>query len=160
MFSGEVLVAELRSLGVTHVVWLPDSTLGTWESALEESSGIDLIRVSREAEAWGIAAGLYLGGKSPLVIIQCTGLFDSGDSLRNFLFDYELPLFAIIGYRSSLNPSASDSARTYTEPILKAWGIEYVSIAQPDDLPRLKEHWIHCQKSGRPGVVLIGEGRL
>ncbi|HBH52435.1 MAG TPA: hypothetical protein DDY91_11140 [Planctomycetaceae bacterium] len=160
MFSGEVLVAELQSMGVTHVVWLPDSTLGAWEQALDAAQGIDLIRVSREAEAWGIAAGLYLGGRTPLVIMQCTGLFDSGDALRNFLFDYELPLFAIVGWRSSLNPAATDSARTYTEPILKAWGLEYVAILQPDELPRLKEHWNRCRQSEQPGVVLIGEGRL
>jgi sulfopyruvate decarboxylase TPP-binding subunit len=160
MFSGEELVAELRVMGVTHVVWLPDSTLGAWDRALEVAEDIDLIRVSREAEAWGIAAGLYLGGQTPLVVMQCTGLFDSGDALRNFVFDYELPLFALIGYRSSLNPTANDSARTYTEPILKAWGLDYVYVREAGDLPLVREHWHRCQQAGRAGIVLIGEGRL
>ena len=160
MFSGEELVAELRLMGVTHVVWLPDSTLGAWDGALERAADIELIRVSREAEAWGIAAGLYLGGKTPLVVMQCTGLFDSGDALRNFLFDYELPLFALIGYRSSLNPSAQDSARTYTEPILNAWGLDFVLVREAGELPLVREHWTRCRQAGRPGVVLIGEGRL
>lgn len=160
MFSGEELVAELRLMGVTHVVWLPDSTLGAWDGALESAADIELIRVSREAEAWGIAAGLYLGGKTPLVVMQCTGLFDSGDALRNVLFDYELPLFALIGYRSSLNPSAQDSARTYTEPILNAWGLDFVLVREAEELPLVREHWTRCQQAGRPGVVLIGEGRL
>jgi sulfopyruvate decarboxylase TPP-binding subunit len=160
MFSGEELVAELRVMGVTHVVWLPDSTLGAWDGALESAADIVLIRVSREAEAWAIAAGLYLGGQTPLVVMQCTGLFDSGDSLRNFLFDYELPLFALIGHRSSLNPTANDSARTYTEPILTAWGLDYVSVQEVGDLPLVREHWNRCRQAKRPGIVLIGEGRL
>ena len=54
MFSGEELVAELRVMGVTHVVWLPDSTLGAWDGALESAADIVLIRVSREAEIEGI----------------------------------------------------------------------------------------------------------
>jgi sulfopyruvate decarboxylase TPP-binding subunit len=160
MFSGDELVAELRLMGVTHVVWLPDSTLGAWDGALDSAADIELVRVSREAEAWGIAAGLYLGGKTPLVVMQCTGLFDSGDALRNFLFDYELPLFALIGYRSSLNPAANDSARTYTEPILKAWGLDYVHVRDAGELPVVREHWTRCREAGRPGIVLIGEGRM
>ncbi len=93
------VIAALTTLGVTHVVWLPDSALGPWESALEQASSLRLIRVAREGEAWAIAAGLHLGGQRPLVMIQNTGLFESGDALRNVLFDLGLPLWAVVGYR-------------------------------------------------------------
>src|SRR5579872_3278129 len=125
MFSGGEIAAELKSLGITHVVWLPDSTLGPWEAALSSTPGLSLIRVCREGEAWAVAAGLHLGGARPLVMIQCTGLFDSGDSLRNALFDFGLSLFAVIGYRSALLPASNDSARTFTEPNLQSWGLDY-----------------------------------
>lgn len=160
MFSGDELVAELRALGITHVVWLPDSTLGQWESALAAAGSPQLVRVCREGEAWAIAMGLYLGGAAPLVMIQCTGLFDSGDVLRNALFDYGIPLFAVIGYRSYLNPQAVDSARTYTEPNLRSWGIDYRILERAEDLPILREHYRACRAAGKPGVVLIGEGRM
>lgn len=160
MFTGAEIVVELTRMGITHVVWLPDSTLGPWEGALASSDRLRLIRVCREGEAWGIAAGLHLGGGRPLVVIQCTGLFESGDSLRNALFDYGLPLFAIIGYRSSLNPAANDSARTFTEPNLRSWGLDYRIIDTPDKLPELAAHYAACQAAGTPGVVLLGEGRM
>jgi sulfopyruvate decarboxylase TPP-binding subunit len=160
MFTGDQIVAELESLGVTHVVWLPDSTLGHWEEALSSASGLSLIRVCREGEAWAIAAGLFLGGAVPIVVIQCTGLFESGDSLRNAVFDYGLPLFAIIGYRSALNPAANDSARTFTEPNLKSWGIDYRLIDTPERRVELKAHYQTCREAHRPGVVLIAEGRM
>src|SRR5690349_18777382 len=121
MFSGTEIVAELKAMGVTHVVWLPDSALGEWEQALSEAPDMKLIRVCREGEAWAIAAGLHLGGARPVVMVQCTGLFESGDSLRNAIYDYGLPLFAVIGYRSALNPAANDSARTFTEPNVRSW---------------------------------------
>jgi sulfopyruvate decarboxylase TPP-binding subunit len=160
MFSGEQIATELKNLGITHVVWLPDSTLGQWETALSSTKGLKLIRVCREGEAWAIAAGLYLGGSRPLVLIQCTGLFDSGDSLRCALFDYGLPLFAMIGYRSALNPSASDSARTFTEPNLRSWGIDYRLIDAPEKLAELPTHYTACRQANRPGAILIAEGRM
>src|SRR4051812_5205812 len=62
MFSGSDFVATLEDLGVTHVVWLPDSATGPWEMALESSQRLRLVRVCREGEAWPLAAGLHLGG--------------------------------------------------------------------------------------------------
>lgn len=160
MFTGQEIVAELVRMGITHVVWLPDSTLGQWEQALSSTDGLRLIRVCREGEAWAIAMGLHLGGARPLVMIQCTGLFESGDSLRNAIFDYGVPLFAVVGYRSSLIPAASDSARTFTEPNLKSWGLDYRIVDTPDKLSELAAHYAACQASRRPGIVLIGEGKM
>jgi sulfopyruvate decarboxylase TPP-binding subunit len=160
MFSGAQIVAELRGLGITHVVWLPDSTLGQWEESLSTAADLKLIRVCREGEAWAVATGLYLGGACPVVMIQCTGLFESGDSLRNAIYDYGLPLFAIVGYRSALNAAANDSARTFTEPNLRSWGLDYRLIDAPEKLSELRTHYNACRQAHRPGVVLIAEGRM
>lgn len=158
MYSGKEIGEALEGLGITHVLWLPDSALGPWEEELEKR--FRLIRVCREGEAWATAAGLYLGGARPLVMIQTTGLFESGDALRNTLFDLGLPLFAVIGYRSYLVENSPDTAKRFTEPILKAWGIDYVLLDKPEALSRLSEHYEACQKAGKPGVALVAEGRM
>ena len=64
MFSGEQIVKEISEMGITHVVWLPDSTLGQWELAAQAAGGhgIKLVRVCREGEAWAIAHGARTGG--------------------------------------------------------------------------------------------------
>lgn len=160
MFSGDEIARTLLELGVTHVVWLPDSALGPWEHALSTTPGLSLLRVCREGEAWILAAGLKLGGQEPVVMIQCTGLFESGDSLRNALFDLRLPLFAVIGYRSYLVEDSPDSAKRFTEPILRAWGIEYELIRDAADKPRLAEHYRRCREQRIPGAVLIAEGQM
>jgi sulfopyruvate decarboxylase TPP-binding subunit len=117
------------------------------------------VRVCREGEAWAIAAGLWIGGARPVVVIQNTGLFESGDSLRNALFDLGLPLYALIGYRSYLIEGSKDSARRFTEPMLKAWGLDHVLVRDDGDLPRLTEHMQACGQAGVPGIALIAEGR-
>ena len=121
MFTGEEIVAALQKLGTTDVVWIPDSALGPWETALVRAKGLRLIRVCREGEAWPLAAGLLLGGRQPMVIMQSTGLFESGDALRNILFDLKLPLLSIIGARSYLLTQSSDTARKFINPLLQAW---------------------------------------
>jgi sulfopyruvate decarboxylase TPP-binding subunit len=159
MFSGDQIVSLLRRLAITHVVTVPDSTIGQWEPAIT-GAGIRLIRVCREGEAWAVAGGLYLGGAKPLVMIQCTGLFESGDALRNVLHDWKLPIPSVIGYRSYFNQETlpGDSCLVFTEPILRAWNIDYRLVIEPD-LDGVANHLVSCLAEGRSGTVLLGEGR-
>ena len=160
IFSGEQVAELLRECGFTHVVTVPDSTLGQWEAAIEES-GMRLIRVCREGEAWATAAGLYLGGARPLVMIQCTGLFESGDALRNVLHDWKLPIPSLIGYRSYLNQETlpGDTCLTFTEPILNAWQLDYRLVKDPSDFEVMADHLRAALAAERSAVVLIAEGK-
>jgi sulfopyruvate decarboxylase TPP-binding subunit len=160
MFTGKSIVDTLQRLAITDVVWLPDSVIGPWERSLEQAPAIKLRRVCREGEAWVLAAGLHLGGRNPLVMIQSTGLFESGDALRNVLFDLKLPLYALIGYRSFLVPDSSDTARRFLEPILQAWEIDYIVLDESRRLEDLEAHLRDCRSRGRPGAALLPEGRM
>jgi sulfopyruvate decarboxylase TPP-binding subunit len=159
MVSAREFMAPLREMGVTHVVGVPDSTFGPWFDALRESADIRLVSVCREGEAWGIAAGLFLGGACPLVIMQSTGLFESGDSLRNAIHDFRLPLYTLVGYRNYLRRgSVHDTALEYTEPILRAWGLEPLLIDTPERWSLLPRHFEHCRREQIAGVALVAEG--
>lgn len=159
MLTGPEAAAACVALGVTHVVWIPDSTLGEWEPALIAEPRLQLVRVCREGEAWALAAGLYMGGREPLVAMQSTGLFESGDALRNVLFDLGLPLWAVIGYRSYLLAASTDTARRFTEPILAAWGLEWLLLDTPGGGERMVAHLQAARAAQRPGVVLMAEGK-
>lgn len=161
MFTGEQVAALCAELGVTHVVTVPDSTIGKWGDAISRTAGLHLVRVCREGEAWAVAAGLHFGGAHPLVLIQCTGLFESGDSLRNVLHDWKLPIFSVIGYRSFLNQDTlpGDTCLVFTEPVLDVWKIPYVLITDPSHLEVIRTHYRACAAAGTPGAALIAEGR-
>lgn len=161
MYTADEFVNQLISIGVSHVVSVPDSTLGEWYPAMQHAEDLSLIQVCREGEAWAVAAGLYVGGATPVVLIQCTGLFESGDALRNAIHDYGLPLFGIIGYRSYLNQTSlpGDTARIFTEPILDAWQLDTVLIDTPDQKSLLVDHYRACRSNNTAGIALIAEGR-
>jgi sulfopyruvate decarboxylase TPP-binding subunit len=158
MLDGPSVVAALKSCGVTHVVWIPDSLLGQWDAALASDADLTLIRVCREAEAVAVAAGLLIGGRRPVVLLQCTGLFDAGDSLRNIVHDLKLPLFLVVGVRSLLahrRGTSTDSCPVFIEPFLQAWQIPYTVLqadARADDLARA-----YRQAQGRAAAVLLPE---
>jgi sulfopyruvate decarboxylase subunit alpha len=161
MFSGDEIATLFTDLGITHVVMIPDSTLGMWDDAMARSDSFRVVRACREGEAWEIAAGLYLGGATPLVMIQCTGLFESGDALRNVIHDWKLPIFAIVGYRSYLNQDTlpGDTCLVFTEPILDAWKLDYRLITSASQLSEIGEHYRRCREENRAGVALIAEGK-
>jgi sulfopyruvate decarboxylase TPP-binding subunit len=136
MLDPAAAVRILEQAGFTHVVWIPDSALGPWEPALASSPKLKLVRPCREGEAIGVAAGLILGGGRPVVVVQCTGLFEAGDALRNVVHDLGLPLKLIVGvrsYRAFLKGATADNCPAFTEPILKAWRVPYAVLADPDD---------------------------
>ena len=161
MFTGEQIAESFASLGVTHVVTVPDSTIGQWQSEIERRGTMRVVRVCREGEAWQVAAGLHLGGATPLVLIQCTGFLESGDAIRNALHDWKLPLWSIIGYRSYLNQDTlpGDTCLVFTEPTLDAWRIDYRLLTRESELGQVAEHLSACRAANRPGAILLAEGK-
>ena len=161
MFDGPSVAAALKSCGVTHVVWIPDSYLGTWENTLAADPDIKLVRVCREGEAIGVAAGLLLGGKQPIVIIQCTGFFEAGDALRNVVHDMRLPLFLVIGVRSQyahMKKATDDNCPVFTEPLVRAWDLPFVSIdPQRQPASELAEAYRKARAENRAMAVLLPE---
>ncbi len=160
MLDGPSVVAALEDCGATHVVWIPDSDIGRWEPALLTSSRLRLIRVCREGEAIAVAAGLHLGGSRPIVVMQCTGLFESGDTLRNILHDLHLPLFFIIGVRSYVahkRGASSDSCPVYTEPIIRAWQLPYVVLDEKHTATDLASAYRQAENGKQAFAVLLAE---
>jgi sulfopyruvate decarboxylase subunit alpha len=95
------------------------------------------------------------------VLIQCTGLFESGDALRVAIHDFKLPLFAIVGYRSYLSQETlpGDTCLEFTEPLLNAWKIPYEFVDAPEKTGLIRSHCLACRERGSAGAILLAEGR-
>ena len=160
MLNGESVTDTLIDCGVTHVVWIPDSSTGAWDAALSSAGAFSLIRVCREGEAVAIAAGLLLGGKKPVVSIQCTGLFEAGDSMRNVIHDLGLPIFILVGLRNyhEYNQGRTrDSAPRFAESIVQAWQIPYTILTYTSGIEYLAESYTRSVREQKPHVVFLAE---
>jgi sulfopyruvate decarboxylase TPP-binding subunit len=157
--SAQKIVDELKKWNVSHAIGLPDNGTAQIFKRLHEDPEIDVITVSREGEAFAIASGLYVGGKQPVIIIQNTGFLESGDAIRGTVFNMEVPVVSLVGYRGyhTMQPDAArlDTAATFTEPTLKAWGLPYNTIETDDDIPYISEAFKKAQETSMPTAVLL-----
>jgi sulfopyruvate decarboxylase TPP-binding subunit len=170
VLKAESIVAQLKSLGITHAVGLSDTSLARVFALCQADPEIQVVPVCREGEAFAIAAGLCVGGKSPVVIIQNTGFLESGDAIRGTLVNMKLPVLILIsyrGYKSSLNntgvTNASakntwiDSAATFLEPTLRAWGLPYLTVESNEELSQIAAaRELAVQRSGPAAVLVVG----
>jgi hypothetical protein len=170
------LLAVLEAEGVTHVVAIPDNDTAPLIDRLPEQRTLRLVRVAREGEAFGLASGLWLGGAVPMVVIQNTGLLESGDALRGTVSRMGVPLVILVGYRGFAKMRAVgwepgtdaltrdhlvradlDSVAPMTEPTLAAWGIPFERLgdAGADDPSRVREAFARARRESRPIALLL-----
>lgn len=151
------VIGQLHENGVTHAVWLPDSETNFMYEEMTSDTSISLVPICREGESMAIAAGLWVGGERPVVMVQNTGLFESGDSIRGLALDLHIPMVIMIGYRGWTRHGATpDSAARYTEPILHAWGINYYLIETDEDAGRISLAFQEAEETRRPVACLMG----
>ncbi|MDE0745944.1 MAG: hypothetical protein FI704_06465 [SAR202 cluster bacterium] len=154
----ETLIAEFKSIGVTHVVTIPDSETNYLYELMAKEDWLEVVPVSREGESMAVALGLNVAGKVPVVLIQNTGMMESGDSIRGMALDTGFPLLMVVGYRGwTRKGHTPDSAAVYTEPFLNAFHLNYYLVETDEDGARITDAYNETVKTKRPVVVLIGD---
>ena len=151
------VLKQLHMNGVTHIVSLPDTESNFLHSRIDSDPDFSLISVAREGECVPIAAGLWIGGQKPIVMIQNTGLLESGDSVRGLALDVNFPVVIFVGYRGwTRNGKIKDSAAILTEPTLNAWGLQYYLVESDLDVSKITEAFKQAYMKNQPIVLLIG----
>ena len=93
----------VHAAAIRDVVYVPDNplsyVLGDFATRFRD---VRLMLATREEEAFGIAAGLYLGGKLPAVMLQSSGLGNSLNALTSLLIPYQIPMLMVISMRGDL----------------------------------------------------------
>ena len=156
--SPDAVITQMKKNGVSHVVWLPDSETNWLFLKMMKEPSLRLVGVSREGHACSIAAGLYAGGARPMILIQNTGMLESGDSIRGWLLNLNIPLVYLVGYRGYTRHGVnSDSAATYTERFLMAFNLSFYMIESNADADRISVAFEEAERTKKPVVVLVAD---
>jgi sulfopyruvate decarboxylase subunit alpha len=156
--SPETVLDQMKQNSVTHVVWLPDSETNWLYLLMQAEPSLRLVGVSREGHACSVAAGLVAGGAKPMILIQNTGMMESGDSLRGWLLGLNVPVVLLVGYRGWTRHGVNgDTAATYTERFLNAFGLNYYLVESDADAPRIRVAFDEAARTNKPVVVLVGD---
>jgi sulfopyruvate decarboxylase TPP-binding subunit len=156
--SPETVMQQMKRNGVTDVVWLPDSETNWLYLLMKADPDLRLVGVTREGNAASIAAGLHAGGRRPMILIQNTGMLESGDSIRGWLMGLQVPVVMLVGYRGYTRHGVNtDTAATYTERFLMAFNITYYLVESDADADRISVAFQDADRTRRPVVVLVGD---
>lgn len=127
--------AGLHAAGSRHVVYVPDNPLSHVLRELRTSyPDVVTTIATREEEAFGIAAGLYLGGHKPTVMLQSSGLGNAINALTSLLVPYQIPSLIIVSMRGDVNEwnAAQVPMGRAVAPILDAIEIPQISTASAE----------------------------
>jgi len=90
----------VHAAGSRDVVYVPDNPLSHVLRVFEQQfRDVRLYLATREEEAFGIAAGLYLGGRLPTVMLQSSGLGNSLNAVTSLLMPYQIPVLMVVSMR-------------------------------------------------------------
>jgi len=126
--KADLLHGLFRKLGVNFASGVPCGVLRYIIKNFDNDSTIVHVIANRESEAVGIAAGAYLGGKTPVVYMQNSGLFSASNDIASLLVPYKMPIFFVVSYRGCEGEDAVQHLTTgqATEPLLESLGLPFI----------------------------------
>lgn len=151
--------------GITHVTTVPDFAQFSLHMRLEEGylPGVRLVRCCTEDQAIECAAGLWIGGMRPVVIMQNQGFYASMNALRAVGIDARLPLVLMVGHWAREFANLGKDPRTscrrvvaMVEPILDAMAVRYWRLESPADLVNVGAAIDYAFEQSAPTAVLVG----
>ncbi|SEM34764.1 thiamine pyrophosphate-binding protein [Streptacidiphilus jiangxiensis] len=135
----------------------PCGVLAPLLTALEDRTG--LLTIPREDNAVGVAAGASLAGRTPVVLMQNSGLGQSVNALASLVVPYRIPMLLIVSLRGHAPDTTQENLGMgrLTEPILAELGIPTERLTRERDLGALME-WAddRIRHSRGTAAVLIG----
>lgn len=158
-----VAAAALLRNRVDHVVTVPDWVQLALHDRLAKGVGdIKVINCANENQVMTVAAGLTIGGKRPLVMMQNQGLYNCINTLRAVCLDAHIPLVFLVGQfgqeYEKLGRPASESDRSLVRiaaPLLDAIGVPYHLLECEDDMAKLDAAFEQAERENNAVVLLV-----
>ncbi len=155
-------VAALQRNQVDHVVTVPDWVQLSLHSQLDKGiDGIKVINCCNENQVITVAAGLTIGGKRPLLMMQNQGLYNCFNTLRAVCLDAHIPMVFLVGQFGfefdRIGKPSTESSRTMVklmEPFLNAIQVPFYCLDGAADMVKMDEAYARAERE-RTAVVLL-----
>lgn len=162
--SGRAAVAALQRNKVDHVVTVPDWVQLSMHAQLAQGQdGIRLLNVCSENQCVTMGAGLTLGGRRPMLVMQNQGLYNCINTLRAVCMDAQVPLVFMVGQfgreYANFGQDPRTSRRTMVrilEPLLQTLGLPFWRMDSADDLGQMEEAYATAQARRTAALLLVG----
>jgi phosphonopyruvate decarboxylase len=158
--TGKEFTDLLENLSYDFFAGVPCSLIEGVLRALETHPRLPYLAAVREDVAVGLAAGAWLGGKRPAVLIQNSGLGTGMNALASLALLYQLPSLLVVTWRGYGGADAPEHllTGTITPRLLDLLGIRHRALTPASVETDLA--WATREADGRmePVVLLVPPG--
>ena len=106
--TGAALAGLLEAQGYDFFTGVPCSMIGSLIATLETHPRLPYVPAVREDVAVGLAAGAWLAGRRPMVLMQNSGLGTSLNALVSLSLMYRLPALLLVTWRGHAGKDAPE----------------------------------------------------
>lgn len=140
------LIKGIEEVQPDYFLSIPCSTVGPIIKHFEKSDKVTSFPVSREEDGVGIAAGISLGGKLPIILIQDTGIGNSILAITAFVQAYHVPMLILVTRRGGFG-EINSAVNLFSEPLPRILDAAAVKTFKLDYKLPLRE-WSVAIKQG------------
>jgi len=151
------LYEMIKDSGINLILSLPCILLKGLLEEIDERHEIQNIPITREEEGIGIAAGAYLGGITPALLIQNSGLGNSVNAIKSLLQLYKIPVVFIMSHRGAEGEKiiAQIPMGKLTPSLLDILNIKKFIIDSLDKIKEIKNAVEFSKKSNQSVGILL-----
>ena len=154
-----------RDAGFDFFTGVPCSLLTSLINEVIADPQISYVGATSEGEACGIAAGAWLAGKSPVVILQNSGLGNTINPLTSLHHSFRIPALMLVTWRGE--PGVPDEPQHdvmghATHALLDAIGIAHAPLPSSAEAlaQALNEARRSMDETGLPFVFIVRKGQI
>jgi len=152
----------LKKRGYDFVACVPCTWVKDVIDELQGRPDIAYVAATSEAAAVGMAAGAYLGGKTPAVLMQNNGLANCMDVVSSLIQLYRIPLLMVITWRGYRGDDFEEhlAIGKATRKLLKSFDIPVFAPENETVGQHLKVASFTSKMSRGPAALLVRKGVL
>jgi sulfopyruvate decarboxylase subunit alpha len=152
----------LAAAGFDFFTGVPDSTFKELLAELEARPDLGWVPAVAEDVAVGLATGAALGGRTPVVVMQNSGLGLAVNALASLALLYEIPMLLLVGWRGHDGRDAPEHTLMggATLPLLHALAVPHrlPAAGGADRELAAAGEWVRAERRPcalvcRPGVI-------
>jgi sulfopyruvate decarboxylase subunit alpha len=152
-----MLYEAIKELGINLLLTLPDNMIQGLLKIVNERNEIREVSITREEEGIGVAAGAYLGGIKPAIIMQNSGLGNSINAIKSLLHLYKIPILLIMSHRGTEREkiAAQIPMGKITLELLECINVKTFVIETVENIENLNKAMIYIKETGESVAVVL-----
>jgi len=156
------IIAGLKEAKVDFAAGLPDGWLLPLHVKVREDPDFQYVRVPNEGIGVSICVGAWLGGKTPVMMMENSGLRVASETIARLCMFARIPVLLLMSYRGDVGETEYWGIQhgVVMEPLLKALRIPYKIVRHRDELRKTMVNASNTMNASLYPVAVVIGGEL